>query len=197
VSEERYRDRVENLTDVIFSLDSNGLVTYISPAFEALAGYPPAAVIGRPLTDFMHPADLSVVMMEFALAKSGAVALLERRLVDRAGGLRWICSHIRPLMIDGRFAACGVLTDITGRNAPGALHQLNLSPRSGEAPYRAARGDQPRPKAFVLVSHPFTAARAINGFSEAYGRTTRPADSAAGSAARASEPAHGAAVDAL
>ena len=36
-SEEKYRDLVENINDIIYSIDANGLITYISPAVKYLS----------------------------------------------------------------------------------------------------------------------------------------------------------------
>jgi len=44
-SEERYRLLVENLNDVVFSLDCSGQFTYISHRIETLAGYTPDEVV--------------------------------------------------------------------------------------------------------------------------------------------------------
>ncbi len=39
VSEKKYRDLVENIDDIIFSTNTNGAFTYISPAVEMITGY--------------------------------------------------------------------------------------------------------------------------------------------------------------
>jgi CheY-like chemotaxis protein len=44
-SEEKYRDLVENINDVIFSVDTGGMITYISPRFSQF-GYAGDQVIG-------------------------------------------------------------------------------------------------------------------------------------------------------
>jgi len=46
-SEERYRDLIENINDVIYATDKQGIVTYISPVVESVAGYNPSEIIGR------------------------------------------------------------------------------------------------------------------------------------------------------
>jgi len=37
-SEEKYRDLVEKVSDVIYSVDTNGVITYINPAIESIIG---------------------------------------------------------------------------------------------------------------------------------------------------------------
>ena len=47
VSEERFRNLVENARDVIFSLDTAGCFTYLSPQFKEVTGYEVEDFIGR------------------------------------------------------------------------------------------------------------------------------------------------------
>ncbi|MBE9541457.1 MAG: MEDS domain-containing protein, partial [Proteobacteria bacterium] len=58
-SEEKYRDLVENISDVIYSIDKNGVMTYISPAIESIFGYSPSEIIGKPLIEFVYKEDLT------------------------------------------------------------------------------------------------------------------------------------------
>jgi PAS domain-containing protein len=44
-SEEKYRDLVENINDVIYTHDESGCITYISPAVEIFDGFSPAEII--------------------------------------------------------------------------------------------------------------------------------------------------------
>ncbi|HQN20519.1 MAG TPA: response regulator, partial [Syntrophobacteraceae bacterium] len=50
-SEERYRDLVENINDVVFSVDINGRITFVSPVVETLFGYRPEEIIGQSYRD--------------------------------------------------------------------------------------------------------------------------------------------------
>ncbi|MBP1717023.1 MAG: hypothetical protein H6Q43_461, partial [Deltaproteobacteria bacterium] len=49
-SEEKYRNLVENINDVIFSLDAQGCITYISPVIEQVVLYRPQEMIGHLLS---------------------------------------------------------------------------------------------------------------------------------------------------
>ena len=51
-SEGKYRLLVENLNDVIFTIDAQGVLTYVSSAVEQLCGYRPDEVIGQYLWPF-------------------------------------------------------------------------------------------------------------------------------------------------
>ncbi len=58
-SQSAYRNLVENLNDVIFSTDSEGVLTYVSPSVERLLGYQPSEMIGYKYAPFLHPEDLA------------------------------------------------------------------------------------------------------------------------------------------
>jgi PAS domain S-box-containing protein len=59
-NEEKYRKLVEESTEIIFSLDLDMTLTYISPNVKQFLGYPSEEVMRRRLTEFLHPDDLSV-----------------------------------------------------------------------------------------------------------------------------------------
>lgn len=64
-SERRYRLLASRVTDIIVTYGVDGLVTYVSPSLEAVTGYPPEALIGRPATTLIHPDDIPAVTDSF------------------------------------------------------------------------------------------------------------------------------------
>ncbi|MEW6212829.1 MAG: PAS domain S-box protein [Acidobacteriota bacterium] len=122
-SEEKYRELVENLSDVIYAVDSQGRITYISPASEALSGYAPAEVAGRLMSDFLHEEDRPLARQYFKKYLSGISETFECRLITRSGHLRWIRSSGKAVISMGRVTGVqGVITDITERKE--LEHQL-------------------------------------------------------------------------
>lgn len=57
-SERKYRDLVENINDVVYSTDREGVITYISPVVEAVTGYSPSEIVGKNFSYFLHKEDL-------------------------------------------------------------------------------------------------------------------------------------------
>jgi PAS domain-containing protein len=47
--EEKYRELVEEINDIIYALDPDGTLTYVSPAIESLLGYSREEVEGHPV----------------------------------------------------------------------------------------------------------------------------------------------------
>ena len=61
-SENKYRELVENVTEVIFTVDIKGCINYISPAMEHLTGYSTNEVTGTNITEHIIPEDLPKVL---------------------------------------------------------------------------------------------------------------------------------------
>ncbi len=126
-SEEKYRDLVENINEVIYTVDANGIITYISPVVEALGGYAPSELIGRSMTDFVYHDDLPGVMESFQKTIAGQLEPYEYRLLTKSGQIRWARSASRLIEEDGQVVGLrGSLIDITKRKqAERSLEERN------------------------------------------------------------------------
>ena len=112
--EEWYRDLIENLNDVLYAVDENGLIQYISPSVEPLSGYTAAELIGRSFLDFLHPEDLQSVMESFQRTIGQQPEPGECRILTKSGEVRWVRSSARPVVRKGWMSGVqGVITDIT------------------------------------------------------------------------------------
>lgn len=60
-SEERYRLLAEHASDVIWSIDKDFKVTYVSPSVGKLRGFTPAEVVGQPLENTLSPKSMQLV----------------------------------------------------------------------------------------------------------------------------------------
>ncbi len=105
---------LENLNDVVFALDINGVFTYISPAIEALSHYSVEEVVGRPFVDFIHPDDLQGLFSSLGRTLDGRLETYEFRVIDKNGETRYVRTSSRPIMEDGEARGlAGVMTDVT------------------------------------------------------------------------------------
>ena len=112
-SEQRYRDLVEDINDVIFATDEKGVITYISPAVKSVLGYRPSEIIGRSYGDFIHDEDLPRIMEQFQRIISGHVEPSEYRLFTKSGDARWVRTFSRRVLVGSHVTGLrGVLTDI-------------------------------------------------------------------------------------
>ncbi|MCD4790189.1 MAG: PAS domain S-box protein, partial [Bacteroidales bacterium] len=63
-SEEKYRNLTENMFDIVYSMDTNGILTYISPQTKRY-GIDPEKLISKNLLEIIHPEDREKLGMEF------------------------------------------------------------------------------------------------------------------------------------
>ncbi len=112
-NEEKYRSLVENINEVIFTLDENGVVTYISPVIRSFSGYNPEDVLGKEFISFIYPDDREILKTRFHDLSRGVVVPYDYRIVSAGGEPRWVRSFSHPLYVRGRFAGIsGIITDI-------------------------------------------------------------------------------------
>jgi PAS domain S-box-containing protein len=115
-SEERFRNLVENINDVIYTVDLNQRLTYISPVVKDLLGYYPDEVIGESIERFILKEDFPLVFQNIQRLLTGTIGPAEFRIIDKNGKIHWVRSSSRPISVDGKITGIqGVLTDQTER----------------------------------------------------------------------------------
>src|SRR5262249_37936144 len=102
-SEERYRQLVENINEVIFTVDPSGRITYVSPAIERVTGGRAASeVIGRSFLEFVHPDDAPALLESFQRLLHGQSEPSEYRVFGGDGAVRWVRSQSQTVVENGR-----------------------------------------------------------------------------------------------
>jgi len=115
-SEEQYRLLVENINDVIFSLDTLGRFTYISPVIEQVTFYKAEEIIGKPLADMVFLEDLPEFLKNWKRILIGEIDTHEFRIVNKDGSIRHISISSRRLLEGERLVGVtGIMSDITER----------------------------------------------------------------------------------
>lgn len=116
LSEEKFRTLVENINDVIFSLNTEGCFTYISPAIERLSGHGVNEVTGQPFVRFVHPDDVAALQDSLERTLTGTIEPYEFRVFAKDGAVLTVCTFSRPLWENGRLLGLtGIMTDVTKR----------------------------------------------------------------------------------
>jgi PAS domain S-box-containing protein len=88
-TEERYRDLVEGVRDVIFALTPDGTIAALNPAFETITGWPRAEWLGKPFEALVHPADVPQALELFGRVLRGEPRPTNQfRVQTRDGGSR-------------------------------------------------------------------------------------------------------------
>jgi len=112
-SKEQYRELIEKLTDVFFTTDKNGVITYINPAIETLIGLTPARVMGKHFMEIIHTDDKQIVAEAIRKTLFGNDERTECRICTRAGEIRWVRTSIQPVYTGKKVIGLrGMLTDI-------------------------------------------------------------------------------------
>jgi PAS domain S-box-containing protein len=115
----RYRQLFELASDGI-SIVQDGIVRTINARFANLCGYPPDEVSGRPLSDFVHPEDRSLVLQRHAERLGGGngndlPTAYRFRLARKDGVPVWVELNTTLIQWEGKPATLNILRDITDR----------------------------------------------------------------------------------
>ena len=146
-SEAKYRHLVENSHDIIYTLDKDGIFTFVSSAWTDLLGHPIGDVIGHPFMPFVHPDDLSVCMASLAEVFEGGQHQhnIEYRVKHANGSWRWHTSNSIPMRDDSGnvIGYEGIASDITERkSADERVHQMAFYDALTKLPNRRLLGDR-------------------------------------------------------
>ena len=163
-SERRYRLLADRASDIIVCYGVDGIVTYASPAITVASGLSVAEVVGRPVTNLIHPDDVPRLAESFRSyvkgdAEAAPKGIVYRGLV-REGGDRWF--EARTSIIrddDGRVVEFqDVVRDITDTK--------RLEEELTEARDRAEEGARTKSEFLANMSHELrTPLTSVIGFS--------------------------------
>jgi PAS domain S-box-containing protein len=116
-SEEKYRQLVETAQEGIWTVDSNGVTTFVNPAMATMLGYTAEEMIGRHLFDFMDESGRVSANVNMQRRKDGIAEQHDFEFLCKGGERIFTTMASSPLFDkDGRYtgAIAGVL-DITKR----------------------------------------------------------------------------------
>ncbi|OPX70670.1 MAG: putative diguanylate cyclase [Methanoregulaceae archaeon PtaB.Bin108] len=114
-SEKKYRNLVRNISDVLFTINTDGIITYISPVVCQF-GIADRDVQGRPFLDFIVPDDYEIVQKAVSDVLSGEDVTVEFRVRNPAGVMFHVHVSARPEMNARNVTgiAC-IMTNITSK----------------------------------------------------------------------------------
>lgn len=112
-SEEKYQLLIENLNEVIFMMDMQGYVTYISPVVEQKVGYKPSDIIGQHFSQFVYPDDQNGLIEKLQNVVTSMAEPYEFRVLDKDSNMHFVRASYRPLVENREISIIGSLVDIT------------------------------------------------------------------------------------
>ena len=118
-SEQRFRALVQHASDIIMVIGPDAVITYVSPAFEAILGYSSDEAVGMDGVELAHPSDVGILRAAILDVTRGPTAAgSEVRLAHRDGSWRWFDVIVTDLIKDPSVAGwVANLRDITDRKA--------------------------------------------------------------------------------
>lgn len=118
-SEEKYKDLIDNLDDVIFQLSPEGEFTFVSPNREDFLGYSVSEVIGENISTFIHQDDAQkcIEFITNIINTKKPNKGLEYRVKHKNGEYKWQTSNISPQFNNNHefIGLTGIATDITDK----------------------------------------------------------------------------------
>ncbi len=111
---EKERDQLFNLSlDMLCIAGMDGAFRRVNPAFGRVLGYSAEQITGRPLLDYVHPADLPATVDALRRLAAGQPAGFEGRWRAADGRYRWLLWAVNPVLEEKLLYA--VAHDITDR----------------------------------------------------------------------------------
>jgi PAS domain S-box-containing protein len=140
-SEARYRQLVDAAADTVYSLQPDGRITSLNPAFEATTGWARIQWLGRPFDEILHPEDVDSARQGFAQVLRGETVQLAELRVRRPDDTYLVGEFsVAPRTEAGTLVeAIGFARDVTRR-------------RAAEAALREARQEVDRLEGITLVA---------------------------------------------
>jgi PAS domain S-box-containing protein len=115
-SEERYRNLIENMNDIVMEVDSTGNYCYLSPNYSSISEYPLEEELGESALKHIHPDDLPMVLQKLEQALTMERQSATYRVLKKNGQWRWLETVGKPFQAsDGSVHLITVARDITER----------------------------------------------------------------------------------
>lgn len=125
-SEQKYRRIFENIQDVFYQTDQEGMVTEISPSIEKHSGYTRDEVIGKPVTNFYYNVEDRQQLVE-TIKTNRIISDFEVRLKTKAGEKKYSSVNAQLIIRNGEVIGTeGSMRDVTERKVQqDSLKSLN------------------------------------------------------------------------
>lgn len=116
-TERRYRDLVDNASDMIYRTDPFGRFTFVNPVATRILGYDEGELLSMKYFELMRPDWVPRAMGFYEKAgRTRESTYLEFPVRKKDGVEIWVGQHVRPIMTAGRIEGFqGMARDITDR----------------------------------------------------------------------------------
>ncbi len=120
-SEAKFRSIVENANDIVFSLNLQGVLTYVSPNWEEILGHRQEDVIGTSLIEYVHKdyAEYAFQTIHHILSTGEKMQTEPYQVRHQDGSWRWHITNAAPVLdAEDRISSfVGIAHDVTEKIA--------------------------------------------------------------------------------
>lgn len=110
----RFKNLIEQLNEIVFTVNPEGQFTFLNPAWEIYTGFLVNESVGQPIQRFIYNDDLSLCIREFLSVKKQT--RLEIRFVDKLGKILWFEANVKSIWEKKKLKEIfGTLVDISAR----------------------------------------------------------------------------------
>ena len=113
-SEEKHRSLVEGISHIIFTTDTEGKLTYVSPVIRKVLGYSPEELTDKHIY-FLVPSEQRHLLGEkLKEAQAGNLGPNDFQMLDKSGSIHWGRIVAQPLVVGDKIQGItGLIGDIT------------------------------------------------------------------------------------
>lgn len=130
-SERKFQNLIENINDVVYEVDTQGNIKFISSPIERIIGYKPGEIIGKNFLDFVGE-NAEYLKKRLLLLNEKPEINNDYKVKSKSGEDRWVRLSTKAIIRNGKLVGgTGTLVDIT----PTKLIELEL--QKSEALYRS------------------------------------------------------------
>ncbi len=116
-SDGRYRRIVETANEGIWTIDAEGITTFVNARMAEMMGFNVDEMVGKPLFSFLDRDGQEIIKKKLERRRKGVREVYEFHLIRRDGSDLWVLMGTSPLTDrDGRYAgSLAMITDINER----------------------------------------------------------------------------------
>jgi len=113
-TEYKYQDLIENASDLIFTLDSEGTFSFINRRLMALSGYIRDHWVGKDFRELILAADSDDAWKNYKSTIAGKSRIFEMRICTKDNRIRYLSTNLNPIFEQGKVVgAVGFARDVT------------------------------------------------------------------------------------